>query len=84
MSGEPIRLPCLEGNIVTSLRDPKQLARLAVALAALSATPAFAQLNGCVNSPENPAWILGGLAGAAAAAPWLRGKLSQWKRRRGD
>ena len=65
------------------LRDRTQLARLAVALTALAATPAFAQLGGCANSPENPTWILGGLAGAAAAAPWLRGKLSQWKRRRG-
>ena len=69
---------------MTSLRDPKQFARLAVALVALAATPAFAQINGCANSPENPTWILGGLAGAAAAMPWLRGKLSQWKRRRGD
>jgi XrtJ-associated TM-motif-TM protein len=66
------------------LRDRTQLARLAVALVALSATPAFAQINGCANSPENPTCILGLLAGAAAATPWLRGKLSEWKRRRDD
>ena len=69
---------------MTSLRDPKQFARLAVALTALSAMPAFAQINGCGNSPENPTLILGALAGAAAAAPWLRGKLAEWKRRRDD
>ena len=54
---------------------------LALSLLVFSA-PVFA-FGGCVNSPENPTWILGGLAGAAATAPWLRGKLSQWKRRRG-
>lgn len=69
---------------MTLLRDRTQLARLAVALTALSATPAFAQMGGCVNSPENPTLILGLLGGAAAATPWLRGKLSEWKRRRGD
>lgn len=69
---------------MTLFRDRTQLARLAVALAALSATPAFAQISGCGNSPENPTLILGALAGAAAAAPWLRGKLSEWKRRRDD
>ena len=68
---------------MTLLRDRKQFARLAVALTALAATPAFAQLSGCANSPENPTWILGLLGGAAAATPWLRGKLSEWKRHRG-
>ncbi|MDB5973422.1 MAG: hypothetical protein JWR07_182 [Nevskia sp.] len=69
---------------MTSFRDRTQLARLAVALTALAATPAFAQLSGCADSPENPTWILGLLGGAAAATPWLRGKLSEWKRHRGD
>ena len=68
---------------MTLLRDRKQFARLAVALTALAATPAFAQLSGCANSPENPTWILGLLGGAAASTPWLRGKLSQWLRHRG-
>jgi XrtJ-associated TM-motif-TM protein len=72
----------LRGIIVTSFRDRTQLARFAVALTALAATPAFA-LGGCADSPENPTWILGLLGAAAAGAPWLRGKLSEWKRRRG-
>ena len=55
---------------------------LALSLLVFSA-PVFA-FGGCVDSPENPTWILGLLGGAAAATPWLHGKLSEWKRCRGD
>ncbi|MGH8272740.1 MAG: PExPT-CTERM protein [Gammaproteobacteria bacterium] len=39
---------------------------------------AFA-FGGCVNSPENPTWLLAGIGAVAAGVPWLRAKL---KRRR--
>ncbi len=47
------------------------LAGIAVTGLSLIATTAFA-FDGCVNSPENPTWILAGIGVAAAAAPWLR------------
>ncbi|MDB5974945.1 MAG: hypothetical protein JWR07_1705 [Nevskia sp.] len=47
----------------------------------LTAAPAFADLGGCVDSPENPSWILGLLGGAAAGLLWLRARLSRRLRR---
>jgi len=45
-------------------------------------TPAFADLPGCTNSPENPTLILGLLGGAAASLPWIRSKLAARKKPR--
>jgi len=33
---------------------------------------AWADIGGCVNSPENPTVVLGMLGGAVAAWPWLK------------
>ncbi len=43
--------------------------------------PAWADLIGCVNSPENPTVVLGALGLAAAGMPWLRTKLRQWRQK---
>ncbi len=41
-----------------------------VGLSCLAST-AFA-FGGCVNSPENPTWILAGIGAVAAGVPWVR------------
>lgn len=41
---------------------------------------AFA-FGGCVDSPENPTWILAGIGGVAASASWLGAKLKRRKRK---
>lgn len=51
----------------------------AVAVAALAGAGTAFAFGGCVDSPENPTWILAGIGGAAAGVPWLRARL---KRRR--
>ncbi|MGH8273704.1 MAG: PExPT-CTERM protein [Gammaproteobacteria bacterium] len=38
----------------------------------LAATSGAFAFGGCVNSPENPTWILAGIGGVAAGVPWLR------------
>jgi XrtJ-associated TM-motif-TM protein len=39
---------------------------------------AFASgVGGCVDSPENPTWILGGLGTVAAGLPWLRARFGR-------
>ncbi|MDN5865650.1 MAG: PExPT-CTERM protein, partial [Gammaproteobacteria bacterium] len=52
-------------------------------LSLAAAGSALADLGGCVDSPENPTWILAGIGGAAAGVPWLRAKIHQ-RRNRGD
>jgi XrtJ-associated TM-motif-TM protein len=37
---------------------------------------------GCVDSPENPTWILAGIGAVAAGAPWLRAKIRERRNRR--
>lgn len=49
--------------------------------ASLVAATAYAT-GGCVASPENPTWILGGLGAVAAGAPWLRVKLRERRNKR--
>jgi len=51
---------------------------VAFGLSLAAAGTAFA-FGGCVDSPENPTWILAGIGGVAAGVPWLRAEL---KRRR--
>jgi len=53
---------------------------VAGAVLACSGT-AFA-FGGCVDSPENPTWILAGIGAVAAGAPWLRAKLRECRGRR--
>lgn len=43
--------------------------------------PVFA-FGGCVDSPENPTWILGLVGGVAAGAPWLRARMAARKKHR--
>ncbi len=38
----------------------------------LAATVGALAFGGCVNSPENPTWILAGIGVVAAGVPWLR------------
>lgn len=44
---------------------------------------AFA-FGGCVDSPENPTWILTGIGVAAAGVPWLRAKIKHRRNKRGE
>ena len=43
--------------------------------------PVFA-FGGCVDSPENPTWLLGLVGGAAAGLPWIRARLAARKNHR--
>ncbi len=52
----------------------------AAGLSLFAVTPAFASIGGCVDSPENPTWILAGIGAVAAGVPWVR---SVVRRRRG-
>ena len=56
-------------------------AAAAVVCLSLVASTAFA-FGGCVDSPENPTWILAGIGGAAAGLPWLRAKIRARRNRR--
>lgn len=51
---------------------------LSLSLAGTTAALAF---GGCVDSPESPTWILGGLGVVAAGVPWLRARLKHRHKR---
>ena len=53
-------------------------AAVAVLLAGAGTALAF---GGCVDSPENPTWILAGIGVVAAGAPWLRAKIKGRRRK---
>lgn len=60
------------------------IGRIALGVAGISAaltvsTSAFA-FGGCVDSPENPTWILAGIGVVAAGAPWLRARIKARRR----
>jgi len=54
-------------------------AALGVSLACAGTAFAF---GGCVDSPENPTWILAGIGAVAAGAPWVRAKIRERRHRR--
>ena len=56
-----------------------------IAIAALSQLcvgAAWANLGGCVDSPENPTVLLGLLAAAAAGMPWLKAQIASRRGKR--
>ncbi len=46
-------------------------------LATLALSGSAFAFGGCVDSPENPTWILGGLGTVAAGLPWLRARFGR-------
>lgn len=54
-------------------------------IAALTVSTSAFAFGGCVDSPENPTWILAGIGVVAAGAPWLRARIKarrrSWKQR---
>ncbi len=57
---------------------------IVIALSRL-ATPAFAAIvHPCLDSPENPTWILAGIGMVAAGVPWIRAKIKRRRNQRGN
>ena len=48
----------------------------------VSALPRASSLDGCINSPENPTFILGMIGLSGAVAPWICSQLNKQRKRR--
>lgn len=69
---------------MTAARINGSILGVAAAVAALTFSASAFAFGGCVDSPENPTWILAGIGAAAAGTPWLRARIKARRRSKKD